>query len=153
MEDHLVASLAEADTLFAEVDGRDPPSPPLSPLLGAVLFWPDPEYGLPEQAYTHVDPGSLDFRSNDGLDYGDEAGMAAASSSAPYTSGAPGASLWNPDVDRVTIDTLHPQDVPLMVDVLSLSCVLAWRTRDIAHHHAENTHDTFINKPFRLGKN
>src|SRR5882757_3984502 len=150
MEDHLATSLAEADALFAEVDGRDPPSPPLSPLLGAVPFWSDPEHGLPGQAYTCVDPESLDLGSNDRLAYGDEAGLAAASSSAPYTSGTPGASLWNPDVDRVTIDTLHPQDVPLAVDVLSLSCVLARRTWDIAHHHAEDTHDTFVDKPYRL---
>ena len=69
---------------------------------------------------------------------------------APYTDGAPGASLWNPDVDKVTIDTVHPQDVPLVADVLSLSCVIAQRTRDIAHRHADNTHDTFVDKPYRL---
>jgi hypothetical protein len=69
---------------------------------------------------------------------------------APYTDGAPGASLWNPDVDVVSIDTVHPQDMPLAADVLSLSCALAQRTRDIAHRHAEDTHDTFIDKPYRL---
>jgi hypothetical protein len=50
---------------------------------------------------------------------------------APYTDGAPGASLWNPNVDVVSIDTVHPQDMPLAADVLSLSCVIAQRTRDI----------------------
>jgi hypothetical protein len=71
---------------------------------------------------------------------------------APYTDGAPGASLWNPDVDVVSVDTVHPQDMPLAADVLSLSCVLAQRTRDITHCHADNTHDTFIDKPYRLGE-
>jgi hypothetical protein len=66
--------------------------------------------------------------------------------------GAPGASLWNPDVDVVSVDTVHPQDMPLAADVLSLSCVLAQRTRDITHRHADNTHDTFIDKPYRLGE-
>jgi hypothetical protein len=70
----------------------------------------------------------------------------------PYTVGAPGASLWNPDVDVVSIDTVHPQDMPLAADVLSLSCVLAQRMRDITHRHADNTHDTFIDKPYRLGE-
>jgi hypothetical protein len=69
---------------------------------------------------------------------------------APYTDGAPGASLWDPDVDVVSVDTVHPQDMPLAADVLSLSCVLAQRTRDIAHRHAEDTHDTFVDKPYRL---
>jgi hypothetical protein len=69
---------------------------------------------------------------------------------APYTDGAPGASLWNPDVDVVSIDTVHPQDLPLAADVLSLFCVLAQRTRDITHRHAEDTHDTFVDKPYRL---
>jgi hypothetical protein len=69
---------------------------------------------------------------------------------APYTDGAPGASLWNPDVDVVSVDTVHPRDMPLVADVLSLSCVLAQRTRDIAHRHAEYTHDTFVDKPYRL---
>jgi hypothetical protein len=71
---------------------------------------------------------------------------------APYTDGAPGASLWNPDVDVVSIDTVHPQDMPLAADVLSLSCVLAQRTRDISHRYAEDTHDTFIAKPSRLSE-
>jgi hypothetical protein len=57
----------------------------------------------------------------------------------PYTDGAPGASLWNPDVDVVSIDTVHSQDMPLVADVLSLSCVIAQRTRDIAYRHADNT--------------
>jgi hypothetical protein len=69
---------------------------------------------------------------------------------APYTVGAPGASLWDPDTDVVSIDTVHPQDVPLAADVLSLSCVIAQRTRDIAYHHADNTHDSFVDKPYRL---
>ena len=72
---------------------------------------------------------------------------------APYTDGAPGASLWNPDVDTVTIDTVHPQDHPFIADVLSRSCILAQRTRDIAHRHADNTHDTFVAEPFRLDDN
>jgi hypothetical protein len=71
---------------------------------------------------------------------------------APYTDGAPGASLWNPDVDVVSIDTVHPQDLPLAADVLSLSCVLAQRTRDISHCYADDTHDTFIAKPSRLSE-
>jgi hypothetical protein len=71
---------------------------------------------------------------------------------APYTDGAPGASLWNPDVDVVSIDTVHPQDMPLAADILSLSCALAQRTWDIAHRHVEDTHDTFIDKPYRLDK-
>jgi hypothetical protein len=66
--------------------------------------------------------------------------------------GAPGASLWNPDVDVVSIDTVHPQDMPLVADVLSLSCILAQRTRDISHRYAEDTHDTFIAKPSRLSE-
>jgi hypothetical protein len=69
----------------------------------------------------------------------------------PYTDGAPGASLWNPDVDVVSVDTVHPQDMPLTADVLSLSCVLAQRTWDITHRHADNTHDTFIDKPYGVG--
>jgi hypothetical protein len=69
---------------------------------------------------------------------------------APYTVGAPGASLWDPDVGVVSIDTVHPQDVPLAADILSLSCVIAQRTWDIAHRHADNTHDTFVHKPDRL---
>jgi hypothetical protein len=72
---------------------------------------------------------------------------------APYTVGAPGASLWNPDVDVVSIDTIHPQDMPLVADVLSLSCVITQRMRDIAHRHADNTHDTFVDKPYRLDEN
>jgi hypothetical protein len=71
---------------------------------------------------------------------------------APYTDGAPGASLWNPDVDVVSIDTVHPQDMPLVADVLSLSCVLTQRTQDISHRYAEDTHDTFITKPSRLSE-
>jgi hypothetical protein len=71
---------------------------------------------------------------------------------APYTDGAPGASLWNPDVDVVSVNTVYPQDMPLTADVLSLSCVLAQRTRDITHRHADNTHDMFIDKPYRLGE-
>jgi hypothetical protein len=71
---------------------------------------------------------------------------------APYTVGAPGASLWNPDIDMVSIDTVHPQDVPLMADVLSLSCIIAQRTWDIAHRHADNTHDMFVHKPDRLAE-
>jgi hypothetical protein len=71
---------------------------------------------------------------------------------APYTDGAPGASLWNPDVDVVSVDTVHPRDMPLAADVLSLSCVLAQRTRDISHRHVEDTHDTFIAKPSRLSE-
>jgi hypothetical protein len=70
-----------------------------------------------------------------------------------YTVGAPGASLWNPDVDVVSIDTVHPQDMPLVADVLSLSCIIAQRTWDIAHRHADNTHDTFVDKPYRLDEN
>jgi hypothetical protein len=69
---------------------------------------------------------------------------------APYMDGAPGASLWNPDVDVVSIDTIHPQDVPLMADILSLSCVIAQRTQDVAHCDVDNTHDTFVDKPYRL---
>jgi hypothetical protein len=72
---------------------------------------------------------------------------------APYMAGAPGASLWNPDIDVVSIDTVHPQDMPLVADVLSLSCIIAQRTRDIAHRHADNTHDTFVDKPYRLDEN
>jgi hypothetical protein len=71
---------------------------------------------------------------------------------APYMDGAPGASLWNPDIDVVSVDTIHPQDMPLTADVLSLSCVLAQRTRDISHRYAENTHDTFIAKPSQLSE-
>jgi hypothetical protein len=71
---------------------------------------------------------------------------------APYTDGAPGASLWNPDVDVVSVDTVHPQDMPLAADILSLSCVLAQRTQDISHRYAEDTHDTFIAKPSRLSE-
>jgi hypothetical protein len=52
----------------------------------------------------------------------------------------------------VSIDTVHPQDLPLAADVLSLSCVLTQRTRDISHHYAEDTHDTFIAKPSWLSK-
>jgi hypothetical protein len=70
----------------------------------------------------------------------------------PYTDGAPGASLWNPNVDVVSVDTVHPQDMPLAADVLSLSCVLAQRTRDISRRYAENTHDTFIAKPSWLSE-
>jgi hypothetical protein len=70
----------------------------------------------------------------------------------PYMDGAPGASLWNPDVDVVSIDTVHPQDLPLVADVLSLSCVLTRRTQDISHRYAEDTHDTFIAKPSRLSE-
>jgi hypothetical protein len=71
---------------------------------------------------------------------------------APYTDGAPGASLWNPDVDVVSINTVHPQDMPLAADVLSLSCVLAQRTQDVSHRYVEDTHDTFITKPSRLSE-
>jgi hypothetical protein len=71
---------------------------------------------------------------------------------APYTDGAPGASLWNPDINVVSIDTVHPQDLPLAADILSLSCVLTQRTWDISHHYAEDTHDTFIAKPSRLSE-
>jgi hypothetical protein len=70
----------------------------------------------------------------------------------PYTVGAPGASLWNPNVDVVSINTVHPQDVLLIANILSLSCVIAQRTWDIAHRHADNTHDTFIHKPDRLAE-
>jgi hypothetical protein len=59
-------------------------------------------------------------------------------------------SLWNPNVDVVSIDTVHPQDMPLVADVLSLSCIITQRTQDIAHRHADNTHDSFVNKPYRL---
>jgi hypothetical protein len=69
---------------------------------------------------------------------------------APYMDGAPGASLWNPNIDVVSVDTVHLQDMPLAADVLSLSCILAQRTWDITHHHMDNTHDMFINKPYRL---
>jgi hypothetical protein len=71
---------------------------------------------------------------------------------APYTVGAPGASLWNPDTNMVSVDTVHPQDMPLVADVLSLSCVITQRMRDIAYRHADNTHDTFVDKPYRLDK-
>jgi hypothetical protein len=71
---------------------------------------------------------------------------------APYTVGAPGASLWNPDVDVVSIDTVHPQDMPLVADVLSLSCVIAQRTQDVAYRHVDNTHDSFVDKPYRLNE-
>jgi hypothetical protein len=71
---------------------------------------------------------------------------------APYMDGAPGASLWNPDIDVVSVDTVHPQDMPLVADVLSLSCVLAQQTQDISRRYAENTHDTFIAKPSRLSE-
>jgi hypothetical protein len=37
-----------------------------------------------------------------------------------------------------------------MADVLSLSCVIAQRTWDIAYRHADNTHDSFVDKPYRL---
>ena len=43
---------------------------------------------------------------------------------APYTDGAPGASLWNPDTTRVSIDTLDPQDVRFSGHILDLSCIL-----------------------------
>jgi hypothetical protein len=71
---------------------------------------------------------------------------------APYMDGAPGASLWNPDVDMVSVDTVHPQDMPLAADVLSLSCVLAQRTWAISQRYAEDMHDTFIAKPSRLSE-
>jgi hypothetical protein len=71
---------------------------------------------------------------------------------APYMNGAPGASLWNPDIDMVSIDTVHPQDMPLVANVLSLSCVLAQRMQDISHHLAEDMHDTFIAKPSQLSE-
>jgi hypothetical protein len=40
--------------------------------------------------------------------------------------------------------------VPLAADLLSLSCVLAQRIRDISHRHAFATRDTFVDKPSRL---
>jgi hypothetical protein len=39
-----------------------------------------------------------------------------------------GVSLWNPDIDNVTIDTVSANDVRLSADVLSLSSRLARRT-------------------------
>jgi hypothetical protein len=151
-EDHLASVLAEADAASAAMGGNFP-SPLPSPLLGPQARLPGPDRSLFDQAFAPVDPESLNFESDED-DLGE--GLAhdvAQPPPAPYTSGAPGASLWNPDVESVLIDTIHPQDVPLAADLLSLLCVLAQRTRDISHRHAFATHDTFVDKPSRLSDN
>ena len=133
--------------------GRDTPPPPPTPsTMGAsgaappnpAVVWVSPDAPHPQDgSRLGVVLSSEEFER-----------MLAATPPppAPYTDGAPGASLWNPDVDTVTIDTVHPQDVPLVADVLSLSCVLAQRTRDISHRYAVDTHDTFVAKPSRLSE-
>jgi hypothetical protein len=111
---------------------------------------PGPDCSLFDQVFAPVDLESLNFESDED-DLGEGvAHNVAQPPPAPYTSGAPGASLWNPDVELVSIDTIHPQDVPLAVDLLSLSCILAQRTRDISHHLTFATCNTFVDKPSRL---
>jgi hypothetical protein len=148
-EDHLASVLAEADAASAAMGGNFP-SPLPYPLLGPQARLPGPDRSLFDQVFAPVDPESLNFESDeDNLGEGLAHGVAQPPP-APYTSGAPGASLWNPDVESVSIDTIHPQDVALAADLLSLSCVLAQRTQDISHHHAFATRDTFVDKPSRL---
>jgi hypothetical protein len=148
-EDHLASVLAEADAASAVMGGNFP-SPLPSPLLGPQARLLGPDCSLFDQVFAHVDPESLNFESDeDNLGEG-SAHDVAHPPPAPYTSGAPGASLWNPDVESVSIDTIHPQDIPLAADLLSLSCVLAQRTRDISHRHAFAMCDTFVDKPSRL---
>jgi hypothetical protein len=144
MEDHLAAALAGADALSVAAGGEFPPPLP-SPLLAALpSIRLGPEFARFDQAL--VNPESLNFES----DTSDLEEEGDAPPPAPYTSGAPGASLWNPDTTRVSIDTLHPQDLPFAGDILDLSCVLAQRTRDISHRWAEDLHDTFIAQPSGL---
>jgi hypothetical protein len=95
-----------------------------SPLLGPRAYLPGPDRSLFDQVFAPVDPESLNFESDkDDLGEG-SAHDVTQPPPTPYTSGAPGASLWNPDVESVSINTIHPQDVPLAADLLSLSCVL-----------------------------
>ena len=157
MEDHLAEALARADASSAVAGGLTSsplPTPLLEtlPLPSAVL---GPEFARLDQAFATVDPRFLNFDSDDDMMQGEVVADLPhpLPPPAPYTDRAPGASLWNPDMPVVTIDTMHPQDRPFIVDVLSLSCILAQRTRDIAHRHADNTHDTFVTEPFRLDEN
>jgi hypothetical protein len=147
----------ESDEDIVEEGGSPPPPPtpsaagvsgdmPLSPGVVEVPVGP-----LPPQDAPHLG----DILSDAEIERRVEAALGPLyppPPPAPYTDGAPGASLWNPDVDVVSVDTVHPQDMPLAADVLSLSCVLAQRTRDISHRYAEDTHDTFIAKPSRLSE-
>ena len=144
MEDHLAAALAGADA-FSEAAGGESPPPLPSPLLAALpSIRLGPEFAWFDQAF--VNPESLNFQS----DTSDLEEEGDAPPPAPYTSGAPGASLWNPDTTRVSIDTLDPQDVCFAGHILDLSCILAQRTRDISHRWAEDLHDTFIAQPSGL---
>jgi hypothetical protein len=150
---------SDGDDLEEERVSPPPPAPSTSGDLGAVPQNPDAvevPAGLslhPQdedaQLWGHVLLDAETERMKDAVDVT----LYPLPPPAPYTDGAPGASLWNPDVDVVSLDTIHPQDVPLAADVLSLSCVIAQRTRDIAHCHADNTHDTFVDKPYRLDEN
>jgi hypothetical protein len=150
---------SDGDDLEEERVSPPPPAPSTSGDLGAVPQNPDAvevPAGLslhPQdedaQLWGHVLLDAEMERMKDAVDVT----LYPLPPPAPYTDGAPGASLWNPDVDVVSLDTIHPQDVPLAADVLSLSCVIAQRTRDIAHRHADNTHDTFVDKPYRLDEN
>jgi hypothetical protein len=141
--------LAEADAASVAMGGNFPSLLP-SPLLGPQAWLPGPDCSLFNQVFAPVDLESLNFESDeDNLGEG-SAHDVAQPPPAPYTSGAPGASLWNPDVKLVLIDTIHPQNVPLAADLLSLSCVLAQRMHDISHRHAFAMRDTFVDKPSRL---
>jgi hypothetical protein len=148
----------KSDEDAVEEEGGSPPPPPapsaagvsgnmpLSPGVVEVPVGPPPPQGAPQLG---------DILLDDEIERRVEAALGPLyppPPPAPYTDGAPGASLWNPDVDVVSVDTVHPQDMPLVADVLSLSCVLAQRTRGVSHRYAEDTHDTFIAKPSRLSE-
>jgi hypothetical protein len=148
----------ESDGDDLEEERASPPPPALSTsgVLGAVPLNPD-AVEVPAGASLHPQDEDAQVWAHVLLDIEAERMRDVAEVTvypllppAPYTVGALGASLWNPDVGVVSIDTVHPQNVPLAADILSLSCVLAQRTRDIAHRHADNTHDTFVHKPDRL---
>jgi hypothetical protein len=59
-----------------------------------------------------------------------------------------GVSLWNPDIDSVSVDTVSPNDVRLSVDVLTLSSRLARRTSEF--HLGVGLCDSFVDKPAQL---
>jgi hypothetical protein len=150
---------SDGDDLEEERASPPPPAPSTSGDSGAVPLNPD-AFEAPAGASLHPQDEDAQLWGHVLLDAETERMRDAVNVTlyplpppAPYTVGAPGASLWNPDVDVVSIDTVHPQDMPLVADVLSLSCIIAQRTRDITHRHADNTHDTFVDKPYRLDEN
>jgi hypothetical protein len=131
----------ESDGDDLEEERASPPPPALSTsgVLGAVPLNPD-AVEVPAGASLHPQDEDAQVWAHVLLDIEAERMRDVAEVTvypllppAPYTVGALGASLWNPDVNVVSIDTIHPQDMPLVADVLSLSCVIAQGTQNIAH--------------------